>query len=160
MSLAFLSFPSALPSRRQAPMSMCDARPPNDPTDLRTESQRRRNSPPKPLRRRRRRDTDPIDWDSMTSVPLVRPEARPESGEDYWWELDKSVKLGDPDLGNKPRKKREIDPNLKTKLRDEVVSPYTQNWILRVALLVLVLVVAVWVFGGEDTVPIIKVPDL
>lgn len=142
---------------------MCEARPPNDPTSLRTESQRRRNSPPKPLKRRRRRRQTEFDadaWDKLDSVPLVRSDAPPESGEDYW--LDSSVTLSDAVSGDLAKKKKvkDIAPELKQKLKEEVVSPYTENWILRATILVLILVLAVWKFGGLDTLPIIPVPDL
>lgn len=96
----------------------------------------------------------------MTSVPIVRPDVSPESGEDYW--ID-AVRLGDPGLGDgvpKRRKKVKIDPRLKERLKREVVSPYRDNWILWFGIVVGVLVVLVSVFGGLDTVPIIPVPDL
>ncbi|PXF43178.1 hypothetical protein BWQ96_07122 [Gracilariopsis chorda] len=139
---------------------MCEARPPNDPTSLRTESQRRRNSPPKPLRRRQRRrnEPDPLEWDKLESVPLVRSDASPESGEDYW--VDPTVTLSDADPGKVRAKKKSIEPALKRKLKSEVVSPYSDNWILRAVVVVALLVLAVWKFGGLDTVPIITVPDL
>lgn len=98
----------------------------------------------------------------MESVPLVRSDASPESGEDYWVEAD-SVRLQDSDVGEGGKRKRDgkkIDEGLKDKLKMEVVNPWKDNWILRVGLVVMVLVLLVWVFGGEDTVPIIKVPDL
>lgn len=60
----------------------------------------------------------------------------------------------------KKKKRKQIDVNLKNKLREEVVSPYTQNWILRVSVVIFVLVVLVRLFGGLDTVPIISIPDL
>ncbi|KAI0566792.1 hypothetical protein FGB62_6g153 [Gracilaria domingensis] len=158
---AFVSSP-LLPSTsrvsRRVSYAMCSARPPNDPTNLRTESQRRRNSPPKPMRRRRRRqeDDDPVDWDKLESIPLVRRDASPESGEDYW--VEASVTLSD--ATGERRKPPAIEGRLKQKLRDEVVRPYAQNWILWISLGVLALVLAVWAVGGVDTLPIISVPDL
>ena len=110
------------------------------------------------MRRRRRRTTEAesLDWDRMPSVPLVRPDVSPESGEDYWVDLEKSIES----TGEVKKKAPRIDQNLKSKLKEEVVSPYTQNWILRVFVVVLVLVILVGIFGGEDTVPIISIPDL
>lgn len=164
--LTTLTLRPASPASRTATIATCTARPPNDPSELRTESERRRNSPPKPLRRRRRRRGDDganLDWEAMTSVPLVRPDVNPESGEDYWMEID-AVSLSDPDMGDglakKRRKGRPIDERLKTKLKDEVVSPWKDNWILQVAVVIAVLIVLVAVFGGLDTIPIISVPDL
>lgn len=116
------------------------------------------------MRRRRRRteDESPLDWDNMQSVPLVRPDATPESGDDYWIDFDPSVQLGDASGTEKAkkRKKKKIDPNLQRKLKEEVVSPYTQNWILRVGIAVFVLAVMWKLFGGDDATPIIRVPDL
>lgn len=91
--------------------------------------------------------------------------ATPESGEDYWIEMGTAVRLGDPDMGHdglakKRRKGRKIDSKLREKLKEEVVSPWKDNWILRAAVVIAVLVLLVAVFGGLDTVPIIKVPDL
>lgn len=158
---AFISTPLFAP--RNKPVWLCTARPPNDPSSLRTESQRRRNSPPKPLRRRRRRrEEESLDWDAMESIPLVRPDASPESGEDYWVDVD-MVRLQEPGLGKGgkvKRKGKKIDEGLKDKLKEEVVSPWKDNWILRVGIVVVILVLLVWVFGGEESVPIIKVPDL
>lgn len=135
---------------------------PNDPSKLRTESQRRRNQPPKPLRKRRRRREvdDPLDWDKLPSVPLVRADASPESGEDYWVALDETAKVVEEGSGKGKSEKEGIDEGLKQRLKEEVVSPYTQNWILRAVAVVLVLVVLVAIFGGEEKVPIIRVPDL
>lgn len=152
---------------RQVP-KCSQAKPPNDPSELRTESERRRNSPPKPMRRRRRRrsSAEDLDWDRLDSVPLVRSNrATPESGEDYW--VDGNVMLSDADKGasggrgaRKTVKPKPIDEGLKNKLKEEVVTPYKQNWILRVALGIALLSVLVKLFGGFDTIPIISVPDL
>lgn len=165
---SFIATPVLAPLRRfhtrRIVPHACEAKPPNDPTELRTESQNRRNQPPKPMRRRRRRsenDDNALDWDSMTSVPLVRSEATPESGEDYWMDLNDSVRLSDPTKSPKAKSPtRPIDDKLRERLKKEVVSPYTQNWILRVTLVVVVLIVLVAIFGGEEKIPIIRVPDL
>lgn len=132
---------------------------PNDPTSLRTESDIRRNQPVKPLRRRPRRRTapDPIDWDNIPSVPVVRPSSSPESGEDYWIDVRQEEKSKQQRTA---REKPQLDEDLKDRLKKEVVSPYTQNWILRVTALVVVLIVLVALFGGTDKAPIIPVPDL
>lgn len=117
-------------------------------------------------RRRRRSDEAGLDWEAMPSVPLVRGRgSSPESGEDYWMEMGTAVRLGDPDMGNgglakKKRKGKAIDSRLREKLKEEVVSPWKDNWILRVVVVVAVLCFLVAVFGGTDTVPIIRVPDL
>lgn len=145
---------------------MCEKKPtpPRDPTDLRSESERRRNQPPKPLRRRtrRRQVDDPLDWDKLPSVPLVRPEATPESGEDYWMDITDAKTLGDTidEDEESQQKKPSIDENLRNRLKQEVVSPYTENWILRAVIIVAVLVVLVAMFGGSDKTPIIELPDL
>lgn len=95
----------------------------------------------------------------------MRPDASPESGEDYWVDVD-SVRLQEAGVREgekferKKKKKKKIDEGLKDKLKEEVVSPWKDNWILRVGIVVVVLVLLVWVFGGEESVPIIKVPDL
>jgi len=104
----------------------------------------------------------------MDSVPIVRSDrATPESGEDYW--VDGKFVLSDADssqLSNKGRKgkakkvPKEIDDGLKDKLKAEVVTPYEQNWILRIGVVVAILSVLVKLFGGLDTIPIIPVPDL
>lgn len=143
---------------------MCDAQPkrPRDPTDLRSESEKRRNQPPKPMRRRvRKREVDdPIDWDSLPSVPLVRSDAPPESGEDYWMDINEAATVDEVKNAKPSAEKSPIDENLRNRLKEEVVSPYTQNWILRIAIVVFILAVLVSTFGGSDTTPIISLPDL
>lgn len=74
--------------------------------------------------------------------------------------MEPSGRLSDAVGDGKKKRKKKIDASLRNKLKKEVVSPYTQNWILWVAAVVLVLVVLTWLFGGEETVPIIRVPDL
>lgn len=162
---AFLPLPTIpcqgrIYQRHQRIVPKCTAQPPNDPGELRSESSRRRNSPPKPLRRKKRRKDMNKDWNKMETIPLVRPDASPESGEDYWLEIDDSIRLSDADGSKIKKSKKEIDPNLKSKLKKEVVSPYTQNWLLRAVLIVFVLIALVAIFGGEETIPIIKLPDL
>lgn len=157
-ALAFAVFAASAPGFSRARTTCSAARPPNDPSSLRTESERRRNSPPKPLRRRRRRrGDDDLDWDAMESVPIVRPDAPPESGEDYWVDADE---LLEPSAAPKPAPAKPLDEAVKQRLRQEVVSPYENNWILWVVAVVAVLVLLVKVFGGLDTLPIISVPDL
>lgn len=161
--------------------------PPRDPSALRTESENRRNQPVKPMRRRARRrqtDDDTLDWDNLPSVPIVRREATPESGEDYWIDLSAAQKSAgvstgrddvaafdlysnsDDDGGDDGSttvvsgRGGEIDDSLRDRLKQEVVSPYTQNWILRVTVGIVVLIVLVAIFGGSDKAPIIPVPDL
>lgn len=152
--------PGFLPSRARAGVSMCEAQPPRDPGNLRSESSRRRNAPQKPLRRRRRRraEQDELDWARMESVPLVGARDEPETGEDYWVDLSS----GQPaDAGESPRRARKgVGKEMEMKLRREVVSPYTQNWILWVVVGVAVLAVAFKLSGGFDEIPIIPVPDL
>ncbi|CAN8067865.1 unnamed protein product [Agarophyton chilense] len=108
-------------------------------------------------RRRRRDDDDPVDWDRLESIPLVRREAPPESGEDYWMDATSAQSEATTD---ERRDASQIDQQLKDKLREEVVRPYAQNWILWISLGVMALVLAVWAVGGVDTLPIISVPDL
>lgn len=109
--------------------------------------------------RRRQNDEEDLDWDKLPSVPLVRPDASPESGEDYWMELDE-VNDESKSAPEKAPKRKDIDDQLKERLKQEVVSPYTQNWILRVVVAVVVLIVLVAIFGGSENTPIIPVPDL
>lgn len=56
--------------------------------------------------------------------------------------------------------KKKINAQLKERLKNEVVSPWRDNWILRVSVVVVMLILAVAVFGGEENIPIIAVPDL
>lgn len=72
--------------------------------------------------------------------------------------LDSTVSESAENQSDKPKKA--IDEQLRERLKKEVASPYTQNWILWVGVIVLVLVVLVAVFGGEESIPIIAVPDL
>lgn len=152
------------PSKTGAASATCCANKPNDPSGLRSESELRRNQPPKPMQRRarRRRVDDPLDWDQMPSVPLVRPDVSPESGEDYWMDVDDATILAKdtPPPADSNKGDKVIDDRLRERLKQEIVSPYQQNWILRVAAVVFVLVVLVAIFGGEEQVPIIHVPDL
>lgn len=111
--------------------------------------------------RRRQTEEEDLDWDNLPSVPLVRSDASPESGEDYWMELDNVNKSDKEKEGeNKPEERKKIDDEMKERLKQEVVSPYTQNWILRVVIVVAVLIVLVAIFGGAENTPIISVPDL
>lgn len=116
----------------------------------------------KRVRRRQVEDED-LDWDNLPSIPLVRPEASPESGEDYWMDLDKAKQKSEDDKKDEEKKtseRKKIDDELKERLKQEVVSPYTQNWILRVTIVVAVLIALVAIFGGTENTPIISVPDL
>lgn len=106
---------------------------------------------------------DPIDWDNLPSVPVVRSKPSPESGEDYWIDAEQQQSEETRAQEKQEKKKKEvkqIDNELKERLKKEVVSPYTQNWILRVTIFVVLLIVLVALFGGTDKVPIIPVPDL
>lgn len=162
MSCAAFLAGTALPARvrtgRDARFLCSEAKPPNDPSELRTESQRRRNAPLKPMRRRRRRARDEggLDWEAMESVPLVGDlgGAAKESGEDYWIDVPDAVDVS----VKKPRK--EIGEGLKEKLKEEVVSPYKNNWISWAFVIVGVLAVLWSVLGGADSIPVIRVPDL
>ena len=96
-----------------------------------------------------------LDWDAMESVPLVGTGPDAESGEDYWVDLRQGIPAAAP-----PRPKKPINSRLKRKLKEEVVSPYTQNWILWVSAIIAILAIAFYAVGGFDTIPIIQVPDL
>lgn len=102
---------------------------------------------------------DPLDWDKLPGVPIVRRSGSPESGEDYWMSMDASAEANAQE-GETTRKKKPIDDRLRERLKQEVVSPYTQNWILWAGVIVAVLVGLVAIFGGEEMIPIIAVPDL
>lgn len=112
--------------------------------------------------RRRQAEEEDLDWDNLPSVPLVRPDASPESGEDYWMDLENANNEGEKKEGEvKPEvRKKKIDDEMKERLKQEVISPYTQNWILRVVIVIAVLIAAVAIFGGAENTPIISVPDL
>lgn len=77
-------------------------------------------------------------------------------------DINDAKTLGDPvnDEEELQQKKPNIDENLRNRLKQEVVSPYTENWILRAVIIVTVLVVLVAIFGGTDKTPIIELPDL
>jgi len=129
---------------------------PKDPSELRTESERRRISPVHSVRRRRKKRIQALDeeeWDNMETIPLVKKMASPESGEDYWIEARPA-----PAKPQVPKKKKKVDVNVKEKLRKETTSPYKDNWIGIVVLAMLVLVVLYNIFPHE--LPIIRVPDL
>uniref|UniRef100_A0A7S0ZAQ5 Uncharacterized protein n=1 Tax=Timspurckia oligopyrenoides TaxID=708627 RepID=A0A7S0ZAQ5_9RHOD len=128
---------------------------PRDPSELRTESERRRNSPVHTVRRRRRRRkliSDELgDWDAMESRPLVQKPVDPATGEDYWIEMK-------PKAPKPKRKPKIVDSNVKEKLRKETVEPYKSNWIGIIVLVVLVLIILYNVLPNEA--PMIRIPDL
>ncbi|KAA8496027.1 hypothetical protein FVE85_2182 [Porphyridium purpureum] len=112
---------------------------PRDPSELRTESERRRNSPVKPvrsIRKRRRLKSDELDWDALDSQPLVRRPVDPATGEDYYIEIDME-KTREP---RKKRRPRPVDANMREKLKRETISPYKNNWIGVIVVVVLVLI--------------------
>uniref|UniRef100_A0A6T6MVX8 Uncharacterized protein n=1 Tax=Rhodosorus marinus TaxID=101924 RepID=A0A6T6MVX8_9RHOD len=125
---------------------------PNDPTNMRTESERRRISQrSKKLRRKRRKGEVEPDWDKMETRPLVKKPSDPRTGEDYWIDL-KSIQ-------SKPRRRKpKIDKKLRERLKQETASPYKQNWIGIVFVVVFVLVVLYNIL--PNTSPVIPLPDL
>eukprot|EP00188_Purpureofilum_apyrenoidigerum_P000490 Plantae.Rhodophyta-Purpureofilum_apyrenoidigerum.ctg12124.p2 GENE.Plantae.Rhodophyta-Purpureofilum_apyrenoidigerum.ctg12124~~Plantae.Rhodophyta-Purpureofilum_apyrenoidigerum.ctg12124.p2 ORF type:complete len:207 (-),score=38.25 Plantae.Rhodophyta-Purpureofilum_apyrenoidigerum.ctg12124:889-1509(-) len=129
---------------------------PNDPTELQTESERRRKGPTsKNLRRRRMSrgaDNEELDWDNMETRPLVKPKADPQTGEDYW--IDFTLKKEAP----KKRRSKPVDSNLRERLKRETASPYKNNWIGIIVVAVFILVVLYNVLPNEA--PIIPIPDL
>lgn len=163
------------PPSRSAPVSGLNA--PPDASSVRTESQRRRNAPVKPLGRRRRRggassdaadgDSPAIDWEALESVPLVGAGAGREaskSGKNYWVDVADAAKA-DARRAEARRTAEAraagvtgVDEELKEKLKKEVVSPYTNNWIGIAVLAVLGLVLAAQLLGTES--PVIQIPDL
>lgn len=154
--------------RNSSMICACVPQPPRDPGSLRSESSRRRNQPPKPLRRRRRRrrnDTDDtLDWAKMDSIPLVRPENSPETGEDYWVDLDIADKenkaIKERERARKTIRGRGVNENMKERLRKETFAPYEQNWAAIAVVVVAVLAAVFSITGGLDSIPVIQVPDL
>jgi len=128
---------------------------PNDPTLLRTESERRRKGPTSEKLRRRRRskvqDDDNLDWDKMETRPLVKPRADPQTGEDYW--IDFTLKKDAPKKRRKP-----VDSKLRERLKRETASPYKNNWIGIIVVAVFILVILYNVLPNES--PVIPIPDL
>lgn len=142
------------------PVCMCEPTPPRDPGDLRDESSRRRNQPVKPLRRRRRlrnSERDNTDWERMESIPLVRPDTSPESGEDYW--VDLGAKEAQKPAPPQPPK-RGVNESMKERLRKETFAPYEQNWALWIIVSIAFIAILFKLAGGFDSIPIISVPDL
>lgn len=152
--------PTPTPAGGGGPPSL---RAPNDATPLRSESEVRRNAPVKRVPRRRRRgaragEEAAIEWDKAESVPLVG------GGEGEGW-VD--LKSGEREEQRKmegaerlERSRGKVDEKVIEKLKQEIVQPYSQNWIGVVVVVVAVLVVAFKVTGGFDAIPVIPVPDL
>mmetsp|Transcript_13792 Transcript_13792/g.28314 ORF Transcript_13792/g.28314 Transcript_13792/m.28314 type:complete len:234 (+) Transcript_13792:334-1035(+) len=138
-------------------------RPDMDPTSLRTESQNRRMSPVKDVRRKRKprkRNAETaaskLDWDTMEKRQLVRGGGDAESGEDFWLDLAEATEQLEEKQRRVPPKP--IDPELKMRLKNEVVEPYKNNWILVAIALVAGLAVLYQLFPTD--IPIIPIPDL
>jgi hypothetical protein len=138
-------------------------RAPQDATPFRSESEVRRNQPAaREPRKRRRRGGDAeavLEWDKMDTVPLVAG----EDSVDGWVDLKASAQTARRRVESEQRLKESqenMEDALKDRLRQEVVRPYQQNWILWISLAVAMLAVAFKISGGFDAIPVIQVPDL
>jgi hypothetical protein len=95
----------------------------------------------------------------MDTVPLVAG----EDGVDGWVDLKASAQTARRRVESEQRLKEsqeKMEDTLKDRLRQEVVQPYQQNWILWISLAVAMLAVAFKISGGFDAIPVIQVPDL
>jgi len=86
----------------------------------------------------------------MRKAPLV--------SEDTWMDVKDIVRVEEERKRAAAGPVKEIQPELKEKLKDEVVSPYKQNWIL-VAILVVLALALVYNILPSDA-PVIPIPDL
>lgn len=161
--------PNSSPSTQQNP-SYLELHEPVDATPFRSESQRRRTQPARTVPRRRRRglaadkkaarkDGTPIlEWEKMDSVPLVTG-----SKQDGWVDLKTTTIDAQKRVEEEERliqSRASVNENVKEKLKQEVVQPYKQNWILWISMAIALLAIAFNLSGGFDTIPIIPVPDL
>jgi hypothetical protein len=139
-------------------------RAPKDATPFRSESEVRRNQPAaRQPRKRRRRGGDLVEplleWDKMDTVPLV---AR-EDSVDGWIDLKAGAEKAKRRLESEQRLKEsreKVDDSMKERLKQEVVQPYQQNWILWISIAIAMLAIAFKITGGFDAIPVIRVPDL
>ena len=95
----------------------------------------------------------------MDSVPIVRSDnTAPESGEDYWVDLETTTTSSTRPKPQPP--KRGVNENMKQRLKQETFAPYQQNWGAWVLLVVGIFALMFKISGGFDTIPVIPVPDL
>jgi len=99
-----------------------------------------------------------FDWDKAESVPLFKKPVDPRSGEDYWLDPSAISSAADGAMQKKKKNRRPVDRAMQAKLRQEVVNPYKQNWILYAIGAVLVLALLSQIFPQNQ--PIIRIPDL
>jgi hypothetical protein len=92
-------------------------------------------------------------------VPRARSRNTVLQGEDYWIDLE-SVKRDDEKTKTKKAPTLTEEQFKKDKLREEIVSPYTKNWILSIVLGIGLIVAYVQLNPGVlDTYPVISYPD-
>ncbi|CAM9482047.1 unnamed protein product [Phaeothamnion confervicola] len=134
---------------------------PPDPSRFQTDSQRRRNRPLSKLKRKKKESNRLSEVYSGGELrPLVAKSDRESvlRGEDYWVDyqaLDRYVTTAAfPPCGQYPV------TAVTDFCRDEIVSPYKQNWLLVIIVVIGALVGFVQLNPGIlDTFPVIKFPD-
>lgn len=117
-----------------------------------------------PKRRRRRNNGDQSTSEDNDDDFWLRSESRPliaeksiELGEDYWIDEDELA----AELARQEARRR-MDPGQipKEKLWTEILSPYRQNWIGMVTVVVVILATIVTKFPELLQSPAIPIPDL
>lgn len=133
----------------------------------------RRQQPRRKLQKRRRRQSagqqfksdgpngvkdtgvDDSFWQTAESKPLVGWASK-EQGEDYW--------IDEEDLKRERERRKRKPPEpgqiSEEKLWTEVLSPYRQNWIGVVSVIIVILATIITQFPELLNTPVIQIPDL
>lgn len=123
--------------------------------------------PRRNLQKRRRRNREgpagqktpkeeEFPWDTAESRPMVTAQAI-ESGEDYW--IDQK-ELKAQQERKEALKRSQPGQITKEKLWVEVLSPYKQNWIGIISVVIIILATIVTKFPELLNTPVITIPDL
>jgi hypothetical protein len=99
---------------------------------------------------------DAFPWETAESRPMVTT-IQQEMGEDYWIDQEELKKVEERQEALKRREPGQISNE---KLWSEILSPYKQNWIGIISVVVVVLVTIVTKFPELVEAPTIMIPDL